>query len=98
MKLFPIHSGVKNKLEAIPWEMLAPHEAQAFRNHDQTLNELAQRGGLSYVEALCAMKNSRLPFSQGWPSESEAEEILIQMIVAFSQYEDDKRYLPMEAK
>lgn len=44
-------------LLAIPWSMLAPHEKQALRNHDQTLAGLASRGGLSPCEALAVLED-----------------------------------------
>jgi len=34
----------------IPWSLIAPHEAQAQKNHDQSLSRLAARGGLSWCE------------------------------------------------
>lgn len=43
---FPIQDG-----PSIPWHLIAPYEAQALRNHDQTLERLAARGGLSCAEA-----------------------------------------------
>lgn len=39
-------------LSEIPWAFIAPHEAQALRNHGQTLNRLAERGGLAACEAI----------------------------------------------
>lgn len=54
-------------LKGIPWSALKPHEAQAQRNHSQTLNRLASRGGLSACEAVAIMLDrpwSRV--SQGW--------------------------------
>lgn len=39
-------------LSEIPWAFLAPHEAQAIKNHSQTLNRLAERGGLAASEAI----------------------------------------------
>lgn len=36
----------------IPWGLIAPHEAQAKSNHGQTLDRLAERGGLSHTEAI----------------------------------------------
>lgn len=36
--------------ESVPWELIAPHEHQAMRNHSQTLERLAQRGGLGVAE------------------------------------------------
>lgn len=41
----------------VPWSFVAPHEAQAVRNHDQSLVRLASRGGLSPAEMLCVVKD-----------------------------------------
>lgn len=35
---------------SIPWDLVEPHRAMAMRNHDQTLERLAERGGLSPEE------------------------------------------------
>ena len=54
---------------AIPWEMIAPHEWQAKKNHDQSLDVLASRGGLGPEEALCVLHG--LCWSDGkgrWPN------------------------------
>jgi hypothetical protein len=40
---------------SIPWEAIAPYEGQAKFNHDQTLERLAERGGLDPVEAFFVM-------------------------------------------
>lgn len=45
---------------SIPWDRIAPHEAQAKHNHDQTLERLAQRGGLGPGEIRCAVEGVRL--------------------------------------
>lgn len=37
---------------AIPWSMIEPCEKQAQLNHDQSLERLAERGGLAPCEAL----------------------------------------------
>lgn len=39
----------------LPWALVAPHEKQAMRNHGQTLEQLAERGGLGFTEALAIM-------------------------------------------
>lgn len=39
----------------IPWRMLDPHAAQAQTNHTQTLERLAERGGLAPAEALAIL-------------------------------------------
>lgn len=51
-------------VRAVPWAALTPHEARARRNHDQTLNQLAQRGGLSVVEAVLVLRDKPLFFTQ----------------------------------
>lgn len=51
---FPIMEG-----PSIPWRMILSHENQAKRNHDQTFEELARRGGLSPAEALAVLDDLR---------------------------------------
>lgn len=46
-------------LSEIPWEMIAPHEAQAQSNHGQSLERLAQRGGLAASEAIDIIEGRR---------------------------------------
>jgi len=50
---------------AIPWSVIAPHEAQALKNHDQSPERLAERGGLSVCEAVAVLEDrhwTRLDF------------------------------------
>lgn len=35
---------------SIPWAAIEPHRARAHKNHDQTLERLAERGGLDLTE------------------------------------------------
>lgn len=44
-----------NAPESIPWEWLIEHEEQAKRNHRQSLERLAERGGLSPMELYAVM-------------------------------------------
>lgn len=46
-------------LSEIPFAMIAPHEAQAKRNHGQSLERLAQRGGLAVSEAIDIIEGRR---------------------------------------
>jgi hypothetical protein len=41
----------------VPWDLVAPHEAQALRNHHQTLDKLADRGGLDPIELLDVLQD-----------------------------------------
>lgn len=63
MRGFPIHpcdKGNKNiyEIKCIPWEAIQPHEEQAMKNHGQSLERLAERGGLSFYEAYCVLCDS----------------------------------------
>lgn len=51
----------------IPWSLIAPHEAQALKNHGQSLNRLAERHGLSPSEALAVIED------RAWRHVPEAE-------------------------
>lgn len=67
MKLFPVLLGYLSFREreqymdcpySIPWEFIAPHERQAQINHgNQTLERLANRGGLSPDELVAVLED-----------------------------------------
>jgi hypothetical protein len=62
----------------IPWALIAPHERQAQRNHSQSLETLASRGGLSACEALAVIEDRsyrRIPMA-------EANEQLARLVLA----------------
>jgi hypothetical protein len=40
---------------SVPWSWVAPFEPQVARNHEQSLERLAERGGLSPAELYCAV-------------------------------------------
>ncbi len=44
-------------LTAFPWDLLAAHEQQAIENHQQSLQRLADRGGLDLGELLAVMQD-----------------------------------------
>lgn len=47
----------------IPWEVIEPHREQAQRNHrGQTLERLAERGGLCPVEMVSVLNDRPYPF------------------------------------
>ena len=64
MKTFPIlNSGG----ESVPWDAVEAHREQAEKNHFQTLEQLAGRGGLSWKELYFTLTNSpvqRLKYEQ----------------------------------
>jgi hypothetical protein len=54
---------------SVPWELVAPHERRARLNHDQSLERLAERGGLSPGELWCLVADCSL---RERPTEAEA--------------------------
>lgn len=50
--------------ETLPWSVIEPHEKQARENHSQTLRRLAERGGLSWTEALLVLNDRPLTFTR----------------------------------
>lgn len=51
---FPI---LERGAKPIPFSKIAPYAKQAYRNHGQTLERLAERGGLSYAELWFVMND-----------------------------------------
>jgi hypothetical protein len=58
---------------------MVPHEAQAYANHGQSLERLAQRGGLSPAEALAVVEG------RPWKAifTNDAEEKLFQLVIQY---------------
>ena len=71
---FPIQGG-----PSVPWALVAPYEGNAKKNHDQTLDRLAERGGLSSGELWLIVYGHdwrmcpSLEFSNKWLAEWLAE-------------------------
>ena len=51
MRRFPI----LHEHDTVPWNLVAPHSKMAYANHGQTLEKLADRGGLTWPELLAVM-------------------------------------------
>ncbi|MNF80825.1 hypothetical protein D3C84_630780 [compost metagenome] len=45
--------------KSIPMRLLMPYEEQALRNHSQSLQRLAERGGMAACEILGIIRGSR---------------------------------------
>lgn len=65
----------------IPRELLMIHEGQAQKNHGQSLTQLAQRGGLSWAEALAIIEGKN--WRDAIKSENEAELIVKKLVAEF---------------
>ena len=79
--------GAKQK-EYIPWDVLAPHEARACRNHGQTLEQLAARGGLGWVEIVWILLDKRWGGPPNPPEDVARRAVL--KYVAAGEAEQDK--------
>jgi len=45
-------------MDPFPWDIILPHEAQAQKNHGgQTLQQLAERGGLNVCEVVAVLED-----------------------------------------
>lgn len=60
-RTFPILKTPEGGPRRIPWAMIEVHAEQAKINHQQTLEELASRGGLDCCEAVCVLTDRRFP-------------------------------------
>lgn len=61
-----VHAGSLYLAVQAPWELMIAHEKQALKNHSQTIQRLAERGGLSPCEAVAVIEDrpySRLPLA-----------------------------------
>lgn len=45
----------------VPWEFVAEHRAQCLRNHEQTPERLAERGGLGVAEMVYIVRDEHWP-------------------------------------
>ena len=56
----PLKRDQEYKLDVpkfVPWKIFIGHEKQVDRNHDQTLERLAERGGLHPTEMACILED-----------------------------------------
>lgn len=58
MNTFPVlNSGG----QSIHWDAIEPHREQAQKNHYQSLEQLAERGGMTWRELYYVLTDTRLP-------------------------------------
>lgn len=68
MKQFPLLKTSSQRREypdwpdGIPWAMIREHARQAIANHGQSLERLAERGGLSPLEMMCVLLGKELGY------------------------------------
>lgn len=82
---FPIHPSDRHLLASVPWSLVAPHEAQARRNHGgQSLEVLAGRHGLGLIELAFVLLDR--PYQRCLPSKparNKAREDALRLIKEF---------------
>lgn len=88
-RTFPVlnHKRDNFPLASVPWEFVAPHEAQARRNHDQTLRRLAERGGLSAKEMLAVVTGRNWLQILG-----DQEQVQKQLLLVLDSWKIDQGY------
>jgi hypothetical protein len=77
-------AGMTRAVVGIPWDLILQHEAQCLRNHDQTVQRLHERGGLSVDEAVAVLED------RGWMAmdPAEANKRLLEIVSAYLQEND----------
>ena len=64
--MFPILIDYKIRnytgIREVPWNFVEPARKQIETNHGQTLERLAERGGLCWYELLCGLQRQKLDF------------------------------------
>ena len=82
MRMFPILNDPV--IQEVPWDFIEPHEAQALRNHNQSLEQLAQRGGLSCAELFYVLQGERWPVGRGI-TRDQARDFVVDALTKFYQ-------------
>ena len=79
---------------SIPWAMIASHEAQAQKNHGQSLGRLADRGGLAPSEAVAILEgraSSHIDAPRAYAQlRQKLDNYLISIAAATEELKDDQ--------
>lgn len=78
-KKFPVIQT--NPPEYVPWDMLVAHEERVNRNHAQSLEVLASRGGLSWGEILVILEDK--PWSRICGNQKEKKEAVMGYVSSY---------------
>lgn len=90
---FPISNGPD-----IPWSLIAPFEKLVIRQHGQTLERLAQRGGLSVCEVLSILEGNG-DFDKFWQGEDVSPHISrLRELVSSHQARSQERVVDLQAE
>ena len=75
---------VLDERATIPWGVIASHAAQAKRNHYQTLERLAERGGLGWSELIAVLENRE------WRWDDHAKAKVLALVEKWNAQQADK--------
>lgn len=75
---FKIMHSLRRKF--IPWDLIAPHEKQAYSNHSQSLKTLNERGGLSPCEAVAVLEDRQWRAMLPGDAEQQLEDIVLSQL------------------
>jgi len=79
-KTFPVHPTEHHWRKTIPFRLIKPYEDRVRRNHSQSLERLAQRGGLGAIELYAAIREIPLNEAMRNVSAEDARRIINQWI------------------
>lgn len=78
VKEFPI-LGTRPRV-MVPWSFVEQGRKQAMINHDQTLERLADRGGLAWGELFMSLAGERYSRLGGYPDQEKARVLILQLL------------------
>ena len=87
-RMFPILASQREVLHgprSIPWCIVAPFEARARTSHGQTLERLAERGGLSPRELLLVLTDRPLRDFDYKMDEQDALDAVVELIESYKR-------------
>lgn len=79
----------------LPWSLIESHRQQALENHGQSLEKLADRGGLSFSEVAAIMENrkwSKIVWPVGHERAENPERIYLERLIAARAAQEGKSH------
>ena len=73
---------------SVPWAMMEAVESNCKRNHSQSVDLLARRGGMSYKEILWAVMGCKWSEVRGMTTE-EAAKAVMQLVARYKQIAEE---------
>jgi hypothetical protein len=100
MKTFPIIQACVDRCReqhfhsplVVPYDLVKRHEKQAMANHGQTVDRLAERGGLSWLELLMVLTDKPLYGEYARRFEGQREAVAFQTVAVTLMHEFSGAY------